>query len=88
MQTTSSTELEEFHRFVGDQLRQHVESLSPEVALELFRQQQMTAEELTSSTRAVERALAQADRGEGVPLDEAMQGLREKHGLPRCVDQE
>ncbi len=88
MQTSSSTELEEFHRFVGDQLRQHAESLSPEAALGLFRQQQTTTEELASSAQAVERALAQADRGEGVPLDEAMHRLREKHGLPQCVDEE
>jgi len=82
MSAASLTELEEFHRFVGDQLIPREQSLSPEAALSLFRQQQMTLDELSSSVAAVERALAQADRGEGVALDEAIRQLREKHKLP------
>jgi hypothetical protein len=86
MSASSMTELEAFHHFVGAQLQQCKLALTPEDALDLFRQQQMTDAELGCSVAAVERALAQADRGEGVGLDEAVQQLREKHGLLNHID--
>jgi hypothetical protein len=81
MLTTQMTELEAFHRFVGAHLQQRESTLSPEAALDLFRQQQLSDAELNCSVAAVKRALAQVDRGEGIGLDAAMQQLREKQRL-------
>jgi hypothetical protein len=77
------SELARFHEFIGERLSQGDHELTPEEALNRFRSQLVDNAELAESVAALQRALGQADRGEGMPLDEAMQRLREEFDLPR-----
>ena len=80
---SQSTELERFHQFVSDRIQSGERQLSPEEALDRFRSTHPDDADLTASVAAIRRGLVQADRGEGMPLDDAMKRLREEFDLPR-----
>lgn len=80
-----TTELERFHQFVNERLQSGERQLSPEEALDRFRSERSDDTELAESVAALRRALEQADRGEGIPLDEAMARLRQEFNLPEVA---
>lgn len=79
--STGATDLEMFHRFVAEQLSLGVE-LTPEDCLDIWRANHPSLEELAESVAAVVRALEQARRGEGTPLEEFDRRFRAEHGIP------
>ncbi len=84
MDTETQTQLEAFHRFVDEQLRNGGRNLSPEECLELWRAQHPTPEALEESLRAVQQSLADMEAGDkGRPLDEVVDEIRRKHNLPQ-----
>jgi hypothetical protein len=76
----SATELETFHRFIGQQLADGSE-LTPEQCLRVWRMEQPMAEDLKESVAAVKRALEQARRGAGKSVDDFDRDFRAKHGI-------
>jgi hypothetical protein len=74
-------ELTAFHQFVGEQLDNGGTKPSPEECLEMWRALHPSREELEDSVAAVNRALGQADRGEGKPLEQFDRDFRKKHGI-------
>ena len=84
MDTETQTQLEAFHRFVDEQLQNGGKNLSPEECLELWRAQHPAPEALKESLRAVQQSLADTEAGDkGRPLDEVVDEVRRKHGLPQ-----
>ena len=82
MDTETQTQLEAFHRFVDEQLRNGGKNLSPEECLELWRAQHPTPEELEESLRAVQQSLADMEAGDrGCSRDEVVDEIRRKHDL-------
>lgn len=79
MATEPLTELEAFHRFVGQRLRQNGRIQTLDDCLDEWRRHQS---ELEDSVAAIHRALRQLDAGEGTPLDEFDRQFRETHGMP------
>jgi hypothetical protein len=74
------TELDTFHRFIGQQLADGSQ-LTPEECLRLWRVEHPTASELSESLIAVQRALAQAEEGKGKTLHEFDRDFRPRHGI-------
>lgn len=82
MSTSDSiSDLVQFHQFVADQISQHADDLSPEDCLDAWRAAHPLPTELSESVAAVQRALDQARRGEGIPLAEFDRQFRDEHGL-------
>lgn len=81
MATGLETDLREFLDFAAEQLSRGGSELTPEEVLDLWRVEHPSPAELSESIAAVKRALAQADRGEGVPLDEFDRQFRARHGI-------
>jgi hypothetical protein len=80
--TFVSNELEEFHRFVAEKLAKGEASLSPEAAVDQWRELHPTSEDLAEDVAAVKEALADMVAGDqGIPLAEFDQEFRAKHGL-------
>ncbi len=77
-----SSDLVQFHQFVADQIAQSPNDLSPEDCLDAWRAAHPLPAELADSVAAVQRALDQARRGQGIPLAEFDRQFREEHGLP------
>jgi hypothetical protein len=73
-------ELTIFHRFVSEQLAEGT-FLTPEECLRAWRAEHPVENDLAESVAAVNRALAQADRGEGKPVDEFDRDFRARHGI-------
>jgi hypothetical protein len=76
------SELADFHYFIGEQLKDGGAALSPEEALEEWRAQRPVTDELKASVAAVERALQQAEEGQGTSLEDFDRQFRERHKLP------
>ena len=74
-------DLQAFHRFVGEQLANGGASFSPEECLELWRAEHPTPADLADSVASVQRALEEADRGEGIPLEDFDREFRRKHDI-------
>ena len=76
---TANPELRDFHRFVGETLRNGSAHLSPEEALKEWREQHAEPGEFDDDTAAIEEALedmANGDRGQ--PADEFLADLRRR----------
>lgn len=82
MALDTKSELAEFHAFLGERLKNGGSRLSPEEALEEWRTVRPSPEELQESVAAVRRALEQAERGEGVSLEDFDRQFRQRHNLP------
>jgi len=80
----ANEELRDFHRFVGAMLTNGSAHLSPEEALQEWRDQQREPGEFPDDTEAIEEALQDMINGDkGRPYEEVMAELRAKHGLPK-----
>ncbi|MBI5760034.1 MAG: hypothetical protein HZA46_16075 [Planctomycetales bacterium] len=82
MATDVASELEQFQHFVSQTLASGGATLSPEEVLDAWRIANPNDEELTASVADLRQALEEADRGEGIPLDQALTEIRHKHRLP------
>lgn len=83
MPSNVASELERFHVFVAGKIANGGTRLSPEEVLDEWRAENPTAEELAASVADLEQALGEADRGEGIPLDQVIEELRQKHGFSK-----
>ena len=81
MATTSDADLREFIAFASEHLNETGTELTPEEVLDLWRSRHPLPDELSESLAAIERALAQADRGEGLLLDEFDRRFRARHKI-------
>jgi hypothetical protein len=78
-----SNELAEFHRFVSEKLAKGETDLSPEAAVDQWREMHANADEVPEDAAAVEESLADMAAGDrGMLLDEFDQRFRGTHGLP------
>ncbi len=83
MATSLSNELAQFHRFVADKLAKGEASLSPEAAVDQWREMHPASDDLAEDVAAVKEALADMAAGDvGISLDTFDQEFRAKHGLP------
>lgn len=81
-----SGELRDFHAFVGAQLANRADSLSPEDVAELWRDQHPQAESASAVAAAVRAALDDLAAGDqGLPLAEYDRQFLARHGLPPRV---
>lgn len=78
------SELETFHRFVGDQLAEGAD-LTPEECLRVWRLEHPAGDELDASVAAVKRALDQAQRGQGKTVDDFDRDFRARHGISNAT---
>ncbi len=84
MSTSSQNELASFHQFIGQQLGSKHANLSPEEALDLWREQHPAAEEDLDATEAVREALEDFEAGDrGVPVEEFDREFCKRHKLDR-----
>lgn len=79
--SNTASDLEHFHRFLGEKLALGDAELSPEECLDLWRSCHPSPRELSESLDAIAEGLAQARRGEGMPVEEFARSLRERHKL-------
>lgn len=80
----ANAELRDFHRFLGAMLKNGSAHLSPEEALQWWRDQQREPGEFPDDTEAIMEAIRDMENGDtGRPFDEVMAELRAKHGLPK-----
>jgi len=78
----TNDELRAFHRFVGEKLKNGGAGLSPEEALEEWREQHPEVE-FEDDTQAIQAALDDMANGDvGRPYEEVMAEIRAKYGLP------
>ncbi len=82
MTMNTNLDLADFHAFIGRRLQSGERTSSPEDALEEWRTLRPPAGELQERVAAIERALEQAQRGEGVKLEEFDRQFRLRHNLP------
>jgi hypothetical protein len=81
----ATQELREFHRFVGESLDRGEAGLSPEEALDLWRDHHPSDAEYASTVAALREALSDMAQGDtGKPLEEFDQSFRQKHQLPHA----
>jgi len=79
MSTGISTELHDFTLFLQAKLQAGETKISPEEALEQWREENPTEEEFEEEVRAIKEALDQMDAGErGVPAEEFANQLLER----------
>lgn len=82
MSTDANNDLLSFHQFVAAQLGTGHSPLSPEEALEVWRLQNRTPEEMAEDVQAVRDALADMDAGDtGRPWEEFDREFRKRHNL-------
>jgi hypothetical protein len=82
MALETNNELADFHVFLGERLKNGGTHLSPEEALDEWRMLRPERDDLQASVAAVQRALEQAERGEGLSLEEFDRQFRQRHNLP------
>jgi hypothetical protein len=82
MPSAPTDELREFVSFAAGHLANGGSQLTPEEVLDLWRSEHPAEETLADSVEAIQRALEQADRGEGVSLEEFDRRFRARHDLP------
>lgn len=82
MAISFDTDLPEFIEFAQAQLGNGGSQLTPEEVLDLWRAEHPSSNELAESVAAIQRALDQADRGEGVSWEEFDRAFRARHRLP------
>ena len=82
MSTQSNNELASFHQFIGQQLGANGIDLSPEQALELWREENPGIEQQEEDREAILEALAQLDSGEqGLTIEEFDHEFRRRNNL-------
>lgn len=83
MSTDNSTELELFHRYIGEQLKNGEANLSPEEALDLWRCQHPASEDLKESVAAVTQGLSDIGAGRSKPLEQFLDEFHGTHGTAK-----
>lgn len=82
MATEPSAELVQFQRFLNERIEAGV-ALTPEEALDLWRDENPVAEDFQESVAAIREALADMAAGDtGIPLEQFDAEFRRRHGLP------
>ena len=79
MSSQAQTELEAFHRFIGEQLTDGGADLSPEATLELWQTIQRQRDE---ANKGIRRGLDDVQAGRGEPLGDYAQQFRNKNNIP------
>jgi predicted transcriptional regulator len=75
MDAHETSVLEDFHRFIGEQLQSdEAAQMSPEQALAIWRERQETLE-------AIREGLADVEAGRTKPLDEFLADFQARHGI-------
>lgn len=77
----TATELEQFHQFVGRQLKNGGFDTSPEECLDSWRAEHPSPDDFAASVAAITIALAESARGEGRPAAEVITALRAEFKL-------
>jgi hypothetical protein len=76
------SELESFHRFLGDRLAHGELALTPEECLDLWRAQNPSEEDIEADTLAIREALDDMQAGDrGQPLQEFLTEFRARKRL-------
>lgn len=75
-------ELNAFHEFASEQLRNGGAELSLDELYEQWRLENPTPREQTDIHASIQRGLADVEAGRYEPADKVMRELREKHGIP------
>ena len=84
MATSLSNELKEFHQFVSEKLAKGEGNLSPEAAVDQWRELHPCPESFDEDVAAVREAIADMASGDtGMPLDEFDREFRGRHDLPK-----
>jgi hypothetical protein len=79
---SAASDSHEFHRYLGDRLREGADGMSPEEILDEWRQSHPDDDSMTLSPQEIQEVLADLDSGElGMLLEDFMQQMRLKHGL-------
>jgi hypothetical protein len=82
MSSNVDNELASFHHFVAVKLLENNVDLSPEEALDLWREEHPHPEEFDDATEALKEAFADIAAGDnGVPFEDFEREFRKKHGL-------
>jgi hypothetical protein len=75
MDVHETSVLEDFHRFIGEQLQSDdAARMSPEQALALWRERQDTVQ-------AIREGLSDVEAGRSKPLDEFLADFQNRHGI-------
>ncbi len=75
MSTSETHTLEDFHRFIGEQLQSDAATqMTPEQALALWRERQECVE-------AIQEGLADVEAGRTRPLDQFLADFEARHGI-------
>ena len=83
MSTEAIKELREFHRFLTDKLGAGGADLSPEEALDEWRQLHPPSEFSEEDVAAIQEALDDVSKGDrGIPLEEFDRAFRQRHNIP------
>jgi hypothetical protein len=82
MSSSYQNELANFHQFIGQQLASKHTNLSPEDALDLWREQNPCPDEDAETIAAIRESLANLEAGErGVTIEEFDREFRRRHNL-------
>ncbi len=83
MKPDPATELQGFHEFIAELLKNGSADLLPEEALEGWRQRHPDPLDFEDDLTAIQAALDDRDNGErGMPLEEFDREFRKKHNIP------
>lgn len=82
MSQQTASDLQGFHQFLGEKLRNGGAQLSPEEALDEWRQGHPDPEALDEETAAIQEAIDDMENGDqGRDFDEVIAEIRKKYGL-------
>jgi hypothetical protein len=82
MSSNAEGELASFHSFVAIKLSENNTDLSPEEALDLWRDEHPRTDDRDDATAALKEALDSIAAGDnGIPFEEFEREFRERHGI-------
>ena len=82
MATGTQGELPSFHDFLSQKLTSDAAQLSPEEALDLWREEHPTADNYSDNVAAVKEALVDMEAGDhGLPLEQFDRKFRQRHSI-------
>jgi len=79
---TSQEQLDSFHRFALDKLQNGRAEMSLLELVQLWRLENPTADERAEAIAAIKQGQADIEAGNYRPVEEFMDEMREKHGIP------
>ena len=79
----SQLELRDFHRFLSEKVTSETNGLSPEEALDEWRQVHPSAEAFEEDVTAIGEALGDLHEGDkGIPIEDFDRAFRLRHNIP------